>query len=368
MAGRLVLAGAGHAHMTILSRIASIRERGHEVTVIGPSEHHYYSGMGPGMLGGTYTPEQIRFPVKQMTESQGGKFILDRVVRVDAKTKELLLDSGLTVGFDVATFNTGSHVPTPIADPGEPDLYTVKPIENLLHGRKRIQELAQSDEVAIGVVGGGPAALEVAGNAWAASLQSGGKGGSIRIYAGRRFLSHLPEGVRDKALKVFKQRKITIVEGSYVSRVTGGVVQLEDDRQFRDKVIFLALGVKPSPLFTDSGLPTGPDGGLLVNEFLQCMEHPDLFGGGDCIYFQNRPLDKVGVYAVRENPILAENVLARLEGRALTPFDPGGNYLLIFNLGDGKGVFHKSGIVFNGKPAFWAKDYIDRKFIRKFHP
>ena len=59
---------------------------------------------------------------------------------------------------------------------------------------------------------------------------------------------------------------------------------------------------------------------------------------------------------------------AQLEGRSLQPFDPGGNYLLIFNVGGGKGVFHKSGICFNGSLAFWIKDYIDRKFIREFQP
>ena len=78
--------------------------------------------------------------------------------------------------------------------------------------------------------------------------------------------------------------------------------------------IFLALGVKPAPIFRDSGIPTGPEGGLLVNNYLQSSSYPDIFGGGDCIYFQDKPLDKVGVYAVRQNPVLLNNLMARLEG------------------------------------------------------
>jgi NADH dehydrogenase FAD-containing subunit len=126
------------------------------------------------------------------------------------------------------------------------------------------------------------------------------------------------------------------------------------------------VGVKPSPIFTDSGIATGPDGGLRVNRFLQSIQHPDIFGGGDCIYFQDQPLDKVGVYAVRENPVLFHNLMARLEGRDLIPFDPGGDYLLIFNLGGGIGVLKKRWLEFGGRPAFVVKDYIDRKFMRKF--
>ena len=110
----------------------------------------------------------------------------------------------------------------------------------------------------------------------------------------------------------------------------------------------------------------GPDGGLIVNKYLQSIDHPDIFGGGDCIYFKDNPLDKVGVYAVRENPVLLHNLMASLTGEELMEFDPGGDYLLIFNLGDGTGIFRKKFIQFNGRAAFLIKDYIDRKFMKKF--
>ena len=91
-----------------------------------------------------------------------------------------------------------------------------------------------------------------------------------------------------------------------------------------------------------------------------------LVGGGDCICFQDRPLDKVGVYAVRENPILLHNLTAALVGGPLKPFAPQSKYLLIFNLGGGIGILHKGWLHFNGRLAFLVKDYIDRKFIRTF--
>ena len=105
---------------------------------------------------------------------------------------------------------------------------------------------------------------------------------------------------------------------------------------------------------------------MLVNGYLRSTEHSNIFGGGDCIYFKDSPLDKVGVYAVRQNPILYHNLMATLESSELKPFDPGGEYLLIFNLGDGTGIFYKWGIQFGGRLAFRIKDYIDRKFMRQF--
>jgi NADH dehydrogenase FAD-containing subunit len=130
--------------------------------------------------------------------------------------------------------------------------------------------------------------------------------------------------------------------------------------------IFLALGVRPSPIFAESDLPTGPDGGLRVNQYLQSTGYPEIFGGGDCIYFETKPLDKVGVYAVRENPVIYHNLMASLEERPLQSFDPGGDYLLIFNLGDGTGILVKKWLMFRGRLAFKIKNYIDTKFMKKF--
>jgi NADH dehydrogenase FAD-containing subunit len=131
-------------------------------------------------------------------------------------------------------------------------------------------------------------------------------------------------------------------------------------------IIFVAIGVTPNPVFAASGLPVGPDGGLLVNRYLQCVAHDNIFGGGDCIYFQESPLDKVGVYAVRQNPVIYHNLMATLDGSPLQPFQPGGAYLLIFNLGDGTGILHKWRLLLGGRPAFVIKDYIDRKFMKTF--
>ena len=60
MGKKLVLVGGGHAHMVTLANLHAFVDKGHDVTVIQPSEHHYYSGMGPGMLGKVYAPEDIR--------------------------------------------------------------------------------------------------------------------------------------------------------------------------------------------------------------------------------------------------------------------------------------------------------------------
>jgi len=103
-----------------------------------------------------------------------------------------------------------------------------------------------------------------------------------------------------------------------------------------------------------------------VNRFLQSTAHPEVFGGGDCICFEPRPLAKVGVYAVRQNPVLLQNLQRALGGGELIPFTPQKDYLLAFNMGDGTAVVRWKSLVFDGRIGFALKDYLDRRFMKMF--
>jgi NADH dehydrogenase FAD-containing subunit len=215
------------------------------------------------------------------------------------------------------------------------------------------------------VVGGGPAGVEVTANLW--RLVNGNRvKAPITLVAGKKLLATLPAKVRDLAFGSFAKRGIAVIEGPRLTEATGNRIRLTDGSSLYFDVAFMALGVQPSGIFRDSGIPTGPEGGLLVNAFLQSTAHPELFGGGDCISFGERPLAKVGVYAVRQNPILHHNLLAALEGREMKTFMPQKDYMLIFNMGNGRGILWKKKFVWEGRLAFLLKDYIDRKFMKKF--
>lgn len=364
---QLVLIGGGHAHMVTLANLGSFIDKGHEVTVIQPSDYHYYSGMGPGMLGGTYAPDDIRFHTKKVVESQGGRFIKDKARLIDPKKQVVLLEeSDEEITYDVLSCNAGSFVPRKGIVEDEQTVFTAKPIEGLLHARRVILERGKQEPLEIGIIGGGPSSLEIAGNIWQLCQEEGIDSVRIRVFAGSKLMKRLPEKIGILAHNIFSKRGIEIIEGAYVKEMGDGKVVLENETSYKADMIFPSTGVSPSKIFAASGLPIGPDGGLLVNTYLQSTEYPNIFGGGDCIHFQSQPLDKVGVYAVRENPVLYNNLMAALSNSELQAFGPGGSYLLIYNLGGGIGILCKWSIIFSGKLAFAIKDYIDRKFIKHF--
>jgi len=348
MGKQLVLIGGGHAHMMILAHLGNFVQDGHSVTVIQPSVHHYYSGMGAGMLGGTYDKNEIRFKTRHVVEQAGGRFILGRAIRIDPEAQQVFLEDGTTVAYDLLSCNAGSYVQGNVTSPADETIIPVKPIEGLEKARARILTQLQTKAMTVAVVGGGPSGIEVAGNLRQLADAPGLKPLQIQLFGGSRLMSHLTPKIGQLAEKMLKSRNIDIITGNYVEKIDSGRITLADQSSHSVDLIITALGVQPSPIFSVSGLPTGPDGGLEVNSFLQSTGYANIFGGGDCIHFQPQPLDKVGVYAVRQNPVLLHNLKASLTGEPLQPFDPGGSYLLIYNLGRGEGILAKWSIVFPG--------------------
>ena len=367
MGKSLVFVGGGHAHLTSLKNISQFKKLGHQVTLISSSPYHYYSGMGPGMLSGIYHPWEVRFHVKKLAEDQGAAFLKGKVIRVDPLQHILFLDSGETVHYDVVSFNTGSDVPIKTLTRGPADdLFPVKPVINLLKARRRILEASGNNKsFRFAVVGGGPAGIEVSANLLRLLHENRGKG-EITLIGGKRLLGDAPDKVRRLAMESLTRRGVKIIEGGHVKAIEKGQITLSDGKELDMDLAFIAIGIEPSSLFRESGIPIGPDGGLLVNAHLQSVAHRDIFGGGDCISLEGRPLAKVGVYAVRENPVLYHNLLATLEGDKMEVFMPQKDFLLIFNMGNGKGIFWKNNWIWEGRLAFLLKDYIDRKFMRTF--
>jgi NADH dehydrogenase FAD-containing subunit len=365
MGNHLVLVGGGHAHMTTLLRIGDFIKRGHRVTLISTSPFHYYSGMGPGMLGRIYDPMQVCFNIRKMAEDRGAIFIRGSAARIDAAQRLVYLDSGDSVHYDIASFNTGSDVMS-LPIPEDIDrIFPVKPVRNLYRARISLLREIERRPLEIVVLGGGPAGLEITGNI-RRLLSEKPYRANITLIGGSRIMGSAPEKVRRIALQSLEARGISIREGVKGKEIRDGSITLSDGNTLFYDFVFIATGIVPSPLFLDSSLPTGADGGLLVNSCLQSVAHPELFGGGDCIALDGTPLAKVGVYAVRQNPVLLLNLMAAMEGGCLKAFDPGGPYMLILNMGDGTGILWKKSIVINGRSAFLVKDFIDRRFIKKF--
>lgn len=361
----LVLVGAGHTHLETISAISEFKEAGKQVTVISTSPYQYYSGMGPGLLSGFYAPGDVRFNVRRMVESRGGTFVTDRAASIDADNRLIVLSGGDTVTYDAASFGVGSEIDTGPLEYDRECMATVKPIEGLNRARLIMEKLLDSVTARILVIGGGAAGVEMAANATMIGKDRPNRP-KITIISRGVILRQFPRRVRNICRSMLRRAGVIILENSMVMSKSSDSLILETGESVPFHFVLFATGTRPPAIFAKSGMPVGETGGLLVNEKLQCVGHPDVFGGGDCIDFAPRSLAKVGVYAVRQNRVLKNNLLASLIGKPLTAFVPQRRYHLALNMGNGSGISYRMPLMVTGKIAFKLKDAIDRRFMGKF--
>ena len=365
MGKRLILVGAGHAHLSTFLNLHNFVRRGHEALVISPHPHYTYSGMGPGGLLGIYAPEQGRIHIQRLVELRGARFVSGAVEGIDPDIGRLFLQDGSKFDYDVVSFNIGSRVPVDSFSRLEGPWITAKPIDNFPEARQQLLDLLGSNHSPrLLVIGGGPAGVEISGNL-ARLLRDRDSGGAVSLVSGGRLLKIFPPRVRKLAAASLRKRGVEILEGNRVEALESGSAVLDDGRRLAADYTVIASGVQLSDLFRSSGLPVGPAGGLAVNSHLQCVDRPEIFGGGDCIDYLERPLTKIGVVAYRQNPILRANLRAALDGEQLLRFAPRTVYTLMFNLGDGTALYIRGGFSWVGRPVFFLKNRIDRRFMER---
>jgi len=364
MKKRLVLAGAGHAHLEILTHLSAFVKNEIAVFVISPDEHHYYSGMGPGLLSGIYSVQEARFNIKKMTESAGGIFIKAYVKDIDADNKCVYLSNGSSIDYGILSINTGSAAGANLSKIQQPNVFPVKPVQNLYNARGKIIEHARKGKINVVVAGGGPAGVEIAA---ALSRLAHDCENEILVYlvTGGRLLKNFPKKFSSMAKDSLSNNGINIINSRIVS-ISNGVLSVGNGQSLDFDFLLNATGITPSLPEVKSGLSTENDGSLFVNEFLQAVNHPDVFAGGDCISFCPMKLDHVGVYAVRQGPVLLQNIQAVFSSRQLKKFHPRKTYLQILNMGDDTGLLKMGKIVMNGILPFKIKNMIDLRFMKKY--
>ena len=145
-------------------------------------------------------------------------------------------------------------------------------------------------------------------------------------------------------------------------------VHLADGTHLRADAVVLATGPRAPAFLAASGLQCNDaDGAVVVDQHLQAANAPGVFAAGDCLHFAPAPLPRIGVFAVREAPILVHNLLAFLAGNPLRTFSPQHVFLSILNLGNRRALAYRGDLVWSGRFAWWLKDRIDRRWLEMYH-
>ncbi len=368
----LLLAGLGHAHLFVLESLA--RDAWPEVPIrlITPPEYDY-SGMISGIVAEQYPPDRARFHPERLAAAAGAAWVPGRVRRVDPAARRVTLDDGASLEYRLLSLDIGSR-PAGMDLPGAREhSIPVKPVRHALRFRsaaaRAVGDARTGEPARLAVVGGGAAGVEIA-LCLTASLSRRGPSGRFRlelVERGPRVLEEYPDALRERIVATLRERGAKVRTETEVEAVERGRLLLRGGGEIPFEALLWATGPAAPSLLRRSGLATDEHGYLRVGADLRSVEHPELFAAGDCAAIEGFPwVAKAGVYAVREGPVLAENLRRALRGESLREYAPQRHWLSLLNSGDGRAFATWRGLGYHGRAAWWLKDLIDRRFMDRF--
>ena len=130
--------------------------------------------------------------------------------------------------------------------------------------------------------------------------------------------------------------------------------------------IFWVTQASAANWIRESGLATDSNGFMQVNDCLQSVSHPNVFGAGDIAAMVNYPRPKAGVFAVRQGKPLFENLQQFLLAKPLKPFAPQSQYLALIGTGNKSAIASRGNFMWESPLLWYWKDWIDRQFMQKF--
>lgn len=330
-----------------------------------------YSGMLPGVLAGQYPIEDMEIDLVRLTNSAGVRLVVGKVNGLDRARRRLLFEDRPPLPYDLLAIGIGSR-PTMsgVEIKHASAMVPVKPMQTFLARLdQRVVELKKTvsgRELKICVVGGGIGSIEIAFGL-RQRFAKDGKQPHVRLVTSA---SHAGKGLLDSTVNKisdqFRKHNIAVSPNSRVARIESDQVVLSGGGTIDADIVIWATNAVAHNLFEKFDLEKDSRGFILTKPTLQSKTDERIFAVGDSGTIESAKLDKAGVFAVRQGPILTENIQHFIEGRSLTHYEPQKNYLKIVNVCDGTAISQHYGKSVHGKTQWWLKNRIDVKFMKMY--
>jgi sulfide:quinone oxidoreductase len=342
----LILGGGVGGTLTANLLVRKLRRRVDrdevEITVVDATGRHVYQ---PGFMyiamGGERAANLER-PERSLLDRRV-KLIVGEVAAVDEARQIVTLTDGLPLAYDTLVLATGSRIVPEAIDHFDTEAHHFYAVEAAERLRVALDAFT-GGRIVIGIAGMPykcpPAPLEVAFLIETELRDRGLRGASSIDFCSPIGRAFTIESVSDMATPILEQRGIDLHTFFNVETIDADrkvVVSLEGEELPYDLLI-LVPPHKGQQFLMDSGLAPAPGGWLPTDRHtLRVGDRPSVYALGDAT---DLPLSKAGSTAHFEAPVVAERIVAAIEGRAPVGKHAAyeGRVMCFFEIGDGKGT------------------------------
>lgn len=333
---RIVVVGAGFGGLTAARGLASAEL---DVVVIDRHNYHLFQPLLYQVATAALSPAEIASPVRAILSRQANATVLlAKAVEVDKEVREVLLEGGRRISYDMLILATGARHAYFGHDNWEGVAPGLKKIEDATTLRRRILLAFEKAEVecdpaerrallTFAVIGAGPTGVELAGalvelarRALAGDFRNIDTRSSriLLVEAGPRVLPSMPKSLSSKAQAALEKLGVEVRLGSPVTECDRHGIVVGTER-IPVRTIVWAAGVAASPAARWLGADHDRAGRVKVQGDLTLPGHPEIFVIGDtalALEADGTPVPGVAPAAKQQGHHVARAIRARLSGAA----------------------------------------------------
>lgn len=367
----IVLLGIGHTNAHVLRMWRMNPLPGARLTCVSNFAVATYSGMLPGTLAGYYQPSDMEIDLVRLSAAAGARLILGEVTGLDSERQELHFAARPPLPFDALSIGVGSR---PMEVPGDAgQVLLIKPMQTFLARLDgRLSELFNEPSERprrIVVVGAGAGGFEVTccldkrlRDAYPAEAFT-----LALLDRGSEVLSSMPTRTQSLARQKLDQKEVRVLLEKQISHIdSSGRMQLDGGEELEADLVIWATSARAPSVLGCFDLPKDDRGFLLTKSTLQTTTQESIFAVGDCGTIPEEKAAKAGVHAVRQGPVLWENLRRYLTEKSLENWKPQKSFLTLLNTADKRAILTYKGVSLHARWCWWLKDWIDRGFMAKY--
>jgi NADH:ubiquinone reductase (H+-translocating) len=343
---RIVILGGGFAAIATAHRLEKrLRRDEGEIVLISRENFSLFTPMLPEVSSGALDTRHIVTPIR--SQLRRVRFILADVTGIDVAARSVSFTHTLTgddetISYDQLVISIGAATST-FGLPGVAErAFALKTLEDAGILRNRfiwLLELADDTDddaerrrlLTLAVVGGGFTGVETAGEMVELFRSVGRFYPHVReddiqivlIEGGKTLLPGLPPRMGEYSERDLRKRGVAIITGDGVRLADDDGLALQSGKRVETRTIIWSAGVRPRVLDGSNALPRGKNGTISVAADMSVPGHAGVWALGDCAAIpdgQGGFYPPTAQHAIREGPVLADNIVATLRGGETRPF------------------------------------------------